>query len=193
TGTAGVDSAAQRAHDAAPESSLRESSVPTTVYLGLGGNVGDRRVRLAAALHAIARIVAIDAVSPVYASAPIGFADQPDFWNLVVRVHTTVAPERLLAAVKDIEPALGRTSTFRNGPREIDIDILLYDDVVRATSPVIPHPRMHERAFVLRPLADLDPTLRDPRDGERWTAYLDDVRDQRIEPVLDGALLLEEG
>lgn len=178
--------------DAQP-SEGRDANLPATAWLGLGGNVGDRRSRLAAALHAIARIAAIDAVSPVYASAPIGFADQPDFWNLVVRVHTTLAPEPLLAAMKDIEAALGRTPTFRNGPREIDIDILLYDDVTRATDPVIPHPRMHERAFVLQPLADLDRVLRDRRTGTRWADYLDDVRDQRIERVLDGALLLEDG
>lgn len=166
---------------------------PATVHLGLGGNVGDRRARLAAALRAIARIGVVDAVSPVYASAPIGFADQPDFWNLVARVHTTLEPDRLLAAVKQIEAELGRTPTFRNGPREIDIDILLYDDVVRTADPIIPHPRMHERAFVVRPLADLDRSLRDPRTGTRWVESLDDVRDQRIERVLDGALLLEDG
>jgi 2-amino-4-hydroxy-6-hydroxymethyldihydropteridine diphosphokinase len=166
--------------------------MPATVYLGLGTNVGDRRGRLSDALKAIAGIVVIDAVSPVYASAPLGYIEQSDFWNLVVRVHTDLEPAPLLEALKRAEHALGRTPTFRNGPREIDIDVLVYDDVIRPMAPVLPHPRMHERAFVLRPLADLDPALRDPRDGAVWADRLADLGDQRLARVLDGATLLEE-
>lgn len=162
-----------------------------TAWLGLGTNLGDRRARLSAALRALAALGAIEAVSPVYATAPIGYAPQPDFWNLVVRLRTVLPPEALLEAVKVAEVRLGRTPTFRDGPREIDIDLLLYDDVIRSAAPVLPHPRMHLRAFVLRPLFDVDPDVRDPRDGARWADRLPALAGQRIERVLDGSSLLE--
>ncbi len=160
------------------------------MYLGLGTNLGDRAAQLRTALRAIAGIVRVDAVSPVYASAPIGFAEQPDFWNLVVRARTAIAPAPLLTALKEAEAALGRKPSFRNGPREIDIDILLYGDVVHAMAPVVPHPRMHTRAFVLQPLADLDAELRDPRDDTRWADHLAELSAQRIERVANGTALL---
>lgn len=163
-----------------------------TAWLGLGTNLGDRRAMLRQALRAIGGLGTIEAVSPVYATSPIGFAAQPDFWNVVVRIRTGLAPEPLLAAVKGEEVRLGRTPRFRDGPREIDIDVLQYDDVIRATAPVLPHPRMHQRAFVLRPLLDLDPELRDPRDGSRWADRLADVMEQGIERLEGGASLLDE-
>lgn len=180
---AGETGSGTAASDDAAEASI--------VHLGLGSNLGDRRTALAHALARIAQATRIEAVSPVYASAPVGYAEQPDFWNLVVRVRTGMDPRSLLAVLKSIEAEVGRTPSHRNGPREIDIDVLLYDDVIRADSPVIPHPRMHERAFVLRPLADLDDALRDPRDATLWTDRLRDVAHQRIAPVMDGRLLLE--
>jgi len=144
------------------------------------------------ALRAIAELGTIDAVSPVYSTSPIGFSAQPDFWNMVVRIGTGLAPGPLLDAVKDVEVRLGRTPRFPDGPREIDIDVLQYDDVISRSAPILPHPRMHQRAFVLRPLADVDPDLRDPRDGSRWSDRLADVAGQGIERVADGASLLEE-
>ncbi|NLG62338.1 MAG: 2-amino-4-hydroxy-6-hydroxymethyldihydropteridine diphosphokinase [Candidatus Cloacimonetes bacterium] len=144
------------------------------------------------AVHAIAALGTIEAVSPVYATAPIGFAAQPDFWNVVVRIRTRLNPVALLDAVKAVEVRLGRTPRFRDGPREIDIDVLQYDDVIRSEAPVVPHPRMHQRAFVLRPLTDLDPDLRDPRDGSRWADRLSKVKEQAIERVADGASLLPD-
>ena len=144
------------------------------------------------ALRAIAGFATIERISPVFATSPIGFSAQPDFWNLVVRVRTALTPERLLEAVKETEVRLGRTPTFRDGPREIDIDVLMYEDEIRSAAPVLPHPRMHKRAFELRPLADVDPDLRDPRDGRRWADRLVEVAGQRIERVADGASLLKE-
>lgn len=144
------------------------------------------------ALRAIAGFATIERISPVFATSPIGFSAQPDFWNLVVRVRTALTPERLLEAVKETEVRLGRTPTFQDGPREIDIDVLMYEDEIRSAAPVLPHPRMHQRAFVLRPLADVDPDLRDPRDGRRWADRLVEVAGQRIERVADGASLLKE-
>lgn len=163
------------------------------VYLGLGTNLGDRRTRLDDAVRALGDLVSVEAVSPVYASAPIGFADQPDFWNAVVRVRTKLSPEALLVELKRLEHALGRQATFRNGPREIDIDVLVYDDAVLTGPPEIPHPRMHERAFVLKPLLDLDAGLRDPRTDRPWADYLPAVAGQRLERVAMRSRLEEDG
>ena len=167
-------------------------ALPVTAWLGLGGNVGDRAAHLAAALRMIGRVADVLALSPVYATDPVGHSDQPEFWNMVARIRTDLAPAPLLAELQRIEREVGRTATFRNGPREIDIDLLLYGDVVSAGDPEIPHPRMHERAFVLRPLLDLDADLQDPRTGERLERALAGVGAQRVTRVLDGGALLED-
>jgi GTP cyclohydrolase-4 len=127
-------------------------------FLGLGSNLGDRGTNLAAALRLIAARVELVDVSSVWETEPVGFADQPRFWNLVVRVRTQERPATLLSALRDIESEVGRTYQFQNGPREIDIDLLMYDEIVLHTATLdIPHPRMSGRAFVLRPLMELDP------------------------------------
>ena len=126
------------------------------MWLGLGANVGDREATLRAALGRIAALGSIEAVSSVYETAPIGNPDQPDFWNLAVGLDTRLVPRELLTALHAIEDDLGRTRTFRNAPRTLDIDILLYGDI-KMSEPglTIPHPRMLERAFVMRPLAEI--------------------------------------
>jgi 2-amino-4-hydroxy-6-hydroxymethyldihydropteridine diphosphokinase len=127
-----------------------------TVYLGLGTNLGDRAANLTAATAALAPAVTILARSPVYETPPWGVTDQPDFLNLVVRVGTSLEPLALLANLKHLESELGRIPSIRYGPRLIDLDILFYDDLVLNTPELtIPHPHLHERAFVLVPLADL--------------------------------------
>lgn len=139
---------------------------PSVAYLGLGTNEGDRRHNLTAALAALAGIAQVEAVSRVYESEPVGVTDQPHFWNMVARVRTTLLPSELLAKLQHIERELGRRETVRWGPRPIDIDILLYGDSTYDSEVLeIPHPRMMERAFVLRPLSELDATLRHPRTG----------------------------
>lgn len=133
------------------------------MVLGLGSNLGDRRAHLAFALHAIAASAPLLAVSSVWETEPVGYADQPRFWNLVTMTRTTLPPAGLLAELKRIEVSAGRTARFRNGPREIDIDLLLYDDIVLRTGVLeIPHPRMSSRGFVLRPLAEIAPDRRIP-------------------------------
>ncbi len=99
-----------------------------SVYLALGSNLGDRRGHLAAALQRLREVMEITTVSSVYDTEPVGYTDQPHFLNLVLRGQTTLAPRELLRAVKQIELALGRQATFRNGPRPIDIDIIFYDE-----------------------------------------------------------------
>ena len=144
-----------------------------TVYLGLGGNRGDRQAHLAAALTALAGVGRVEAVSSLYETAPLYEVAQPPFLNAACRVGTDLAPAELLAALKGIERAVGRRPSYRNGPREIDLDILLYDDLVVAGEGLaIPHPRLAERAFALAPLAELAPVLVHPVLGLTVAALL---------------------
>lgn len=152
-------------------------------YLGIGTNVGDHAANVAHSLSHISRVGRIYETSPIYATAPVGHIEQAAFWNLVVRVSTALPPEELLLRLKEIEQRMGRVATFRNGPRLIDIDIVLYGDVVMDGAVQIPHPRFMQRAFVLRPLADIAPDLVDPRTGRRIVDALADVADQHVERV----------
>jgi len=135
-----------------------------TVYLSLGSNVGDRMAHLRAALDRLAGPdLRVARVSAVYETEPVDYTAQDWFLNLVVEAATRLGPFELLARAQAIESALGRVRTVAKGPRTIDIDILLYGErVVRTAALEIPHPRMHERRFVLAPLAELAPALRHP-------------------------------
>ena len=134
-----------------------------TIYLGLGSNLDDRQRNLERALQALALSVHLIAASPLYETAPWGYEHQPSFLNQVAQAETSLLPLDLLKYLKDIEARLGRQPTIRYGPRLIDLDLLLYDDLLlEAPGLQIPHPRMHERAFVLAPLADLAPDLVHP-------------------------------
>jgi len=134
-----------------------------TVFIALGTNLGDRLANLRAAITSMAPQVRVLAESAVYETEPWGFVDQPAFLNMAVRAETELAPPDLLGCLKTLEASQGRTPSFRNGPRLIDLDILFYDNLMLDTaSLVIPHPRLHERAFVLVPLADLAPDLVHP-------------------------------
>jgi 2-amino-4-hydroxy-6-hydroxymethyldihydropteridine diphosphokinase len=133
------------------------------VYLGLGSNMDDRAGNLKAALAALGQTLAIVRVSSVYETQPVGFADQPPFLNLVCHAVTTLMPMQLLDLVRRIETQLGRVPTFRNGPRVIDIDILLFDDLHLVSEElVIPHPELPNRMFVLVPLAEIAPNVMHP-------------------------------
>ena len=132
-------------------------------YLGLGGNVGDSRAFFKAAIEKLKAHGTVDAVSSLYRTEPVDSKDQEWFLNCALIFETERAPEQVLVQIKKIEKELGRTPSHRNGPREIDIDILLYDDVIMHTDTLtIPHPRMHERRFVLAPLADIALHVRHP-------------------------------
>jgi 2-amino-4-hydroxy-6-hydroxymethyldihydropteridine diphosphokinase len=126
------------------------------VYLGLGTNLGDRTNQLREALNHIRKYGGIHKISPCYETKPVGYADQPDFLNLACLMETELSPQELLKRLKDIEEQMGRQPSFRNAPRPIDIDILLFDDLILDSPDLtIPHLRMSERAFVLAPLADI--------------------------------------
>ncbi|HXR66585.1 MAG TPA: GTP cyclohydrolase MptA [Ktedonobacteraceae bacterium] len=144
------------------------ASVAThTVYLALGANIGDRRGNLAAALQRLREVMEIDLVSSIYETDPVGYTDQPRFLNIVCCGKTWLDAENLLKYAKEIEAAIGRKASFRNGPRPIDIDILFYDDIQLEVEHLsIPHPRLRERAFVLAPLAEIAPEMLDPVSGK---------------------------
>jgi 2-amino-4-hydroxy-6-hydroxymethyldihydropteridine diphosphokinase len=138
-----------------------------TVYLALGSNVGNRLENLKETIAALPPQMTVKEKSPVYETPPWGYEDQPKFFNQVLKVQTYLEPEPLLKHIKRLEVALGRKVSFQNGPRLIDIDILLYDDRVLDTPLLtIPHPRMHERGFVLLPMMDIAPDLVHPITGK---------------------------
>jgi 2-amino-4-hydroxy-6-hydroxymethyldihydropteridine diphosphokinase len=153
-------------------------------YLALGTNLGDRLANLRAAIEAMPPKIAVLAASHVYETVPWGYTDQPVFLNMAVKAETGLGPESLLKHLKRLEVRLGRERSFRWGPRSIDLDILFYDDLVIDTQPlVIPHPRLHERAFVLAPLVDIAPDLVHPllgRTVRELLAALDTAGIQRL-------------
>lgn len=151
-------------------------------FLGLGSNLGDRKSNIREALDRLSRNsdIRVKRVSSLYETAPVGVLDQPDFVNAVAAVETNLEPLELLRAVLDVEASMGRVRNSRWGPRVIDIDVLLYDNVRMCTSELtIPHPRMMERAFVIAPLAEIAPDL-DLPDGRKPGDVLSDLLDQRV-------------
>ena len=134
-----------------------------TVYLGLGSNLGNRQAHLDAAIEKLRQLGAVIAVSSFYETEPVEVQQQGWFLNCVVKLETEAMPRQLLRRVLDIEQSMGRKRTRSKGPRNIDIDILLFgSSVVEAKGLTIPHPAMHQRRFVLEPLAEIGPEVRHP-------------------------------
>jgi len=134
-----------------------------TVTLALGTNLGDRPGNLRAAIAALPPVVTVHEQSFVYETLPWGVIDQPSFLNMVVIGETGQRPQELLKSLKELETQLGRIPSIHYGPRKIDIDILFYDNLILETPHLtLPHPHLHERAFVLVPLAELTPELIHP-------------------------------
>jgi len=138
------------------------------VYLSLGSNLGDRKANLETALQLLGERLHVEQISSLYETEPMGYVEQPRFLNAVCRTETDIGPLQLLSLIKGIEASLGRVSSFPNGPRSIDLDILFYGDLVMETPELtIPHPRIEERAFVLVPLLEIAPDLLHPVSGQR--------------------------
>ena len=154
-------------------------AVPGRALLGLGSNIGDREAHLAHALRRLAAEAELTALSPVYETEPVGYLDQPSFLNLVVAVRTALEPRELLDLARRIEGERARERPFRGAPRTLDIDLLLYGDREEHEPGLeVPHPRMHERAFVLAPLLDVDPGAAEPGTGRPYADYLSDIRER---------------
>jgi len=155
----------------------------STIYLALGTNLGDRLANLSSAIEALSPVLRVTRESTIYETPPWGFIDQPAFLNMVVEAETSLEPRALLTYLKRQEDELGRVESFRYGPRQIDLDILFYDDLVLDEDDLqIPHPRLHERAFVLVPLADIAPDFEHPVLKKRVHRFLEDVDISEITP-----------
>ncbi|MFZ2540320.1 MAG: 2-amino-4-hydroxy-6-hydroxymethyldihydropteridine diphosphokinase [Gallionella sp.] len=163
--------------------------MPHIAFIGLGSNLEDPRSQLQLALAAIARLPDTQLLteSSLYRSAPLCYPDQPDFVNAVARIKTALTPQALLQALLQIEHNHGRERTFRNAPRTLDLDILLYDEVqLHEHGLTIPHPQMHLRAFVLQPLLEIAPEVGIPGVGQASRA-IQDCHDQTLERLADGS------
>jgi 2-amino-4-hydroxy-6-hydroxymethyldihydropteridine diphosphokinase len=133
------------------------------VYLSLGSNVGDRTANLQTAIARLSSLGKVVAVSSFYETEPVGFAAQPWFLNCAVKLDTEKTPEELLAGILGLEQEMGRRRVQKNGPRTIDIDILLFgDSIIKTKGLIIPHPAMHQRRFVLEPMAEIAPDVLHP-------------------------------
>lgn len=151
-------------------------------YVALGANLGDPATTVRAALGALANLPESRVVrsSSLYRTKPVGIADQPEFVNAVAQLKTTLRPEALLDALLDVEQRFGRIRAEKNGPRTLDLDLLLYDDqFLELPRLTLPHPRLHLRAFVLQPLAEIASNLIIPGRGN-IAAWLPAVANQGI-------------
>ncbi len=138
------------------------------VYIGIGSNIGDRKENCRKAIKLLKENgIAIKKQSSMYETEPWGVKDQPKFINMAIEVETDKKPEKLLRILKEIEKEIGRAESVKWGPRVIDLDILFYDDMILKTQDLkIPHPLMHERAFVLKPLGEIAPDKKHPVTGK---------------------------
>lgn len=154
--------------------------------IAIGSNVGNRLWYLKKAvdqLHSIAKVLS---VAPLYETTPYGFKEQPDFLNSVILMQTTLSPHDLLQRLKDIETAVGRKKREKWGPREIDLDIIFYDNLsLHSADLTIPHPDFRNRRFVLKPLNDIAPQWKSPLDGETVSEMLDKCIDETIIEMLE--------
>lgn len=150
-------------------------------FIALGTNIGDRYVNLSEAikhLHEKPGVTLVQA-SSIYETDPVGYTDQDPFLNMVIEVRTELTPIQLLEACLNIEQILGRKRVIRWGPRIIDLDILLYNQENMKTEKLfIPHPRLHERAFVLVPLLEISPNEKLPRTDQSLQSFLEKIPDR---------------
>ena len=165
-------------------------SESSTVFIGLGSNIEPRLERLQLAVNALRSVGEIKRVSSVYETVPVGGVSQPDFLNAVIELKTMLAPLELVQVLKALEKKLGRRERPRWHEREIDLDILFYDNrIVESPMLTVPHPEIHHRAFVLAPMSELDPDFQHPVFHKSVLDMLSDVDISEIKRTT--VLLLE--
>lgn len=155
-------------------------------YVALGTNIEPREQYLQDALELLTKDKRINILkkSSIYQTVPVGYTDQPDFLNMVIEIDTSLIAIDLLDVCQEIEQNLGRKRTIRFGPRTIDLDILVYNQENRQSERlIIPHPRMHERAFVLVPLREIAPKLDIPKKKKQVVDLIDELPEEAIEDV----------
>lgn len=151
----------------------------TEIYLGLGGNLGNPPATFEQALKLIGEFAQVTKVSKLYKSKPYGFADQPDFYNAAAQLASELPPLDLLAQLQEVEKKLGKKVVRKNGPRVIDLDLLLYgEEVIDLPEFTLPHPGILNRDFVLKPLTDLNPMLTHPAwNGQSLQSAMDQIKE----------------
>lgn len=151
----------------------------TEIYLGLGGNLGDPPATFQQALKQFEAFAKVIKVSKLYKSKPYGFADQPDFYNAAVQLASELSPLDLLTQLQEVERQLGKKVVCENGPRVIDLDLLVYGkEVIDLPGLTLPHPGILERDFVLKPLTDLNPMLTHPAwNGQSLQSAMDQLKE----------------
>jgi 2-amino-4-hydroxy-6-hydroxymethyldihydropteridine diphosphokinase len=157
----------------------------TLAYIGIGSNLDEPKSHVCLAFEDLAQIPGTTVVkrSSLYRSAPVGYADQPEFVNAVAQIETSLPATRLLAELKEIEARHGRHRSFKNAPRPLDLDILLYGELTMSLAHLtLPHPRMHERAFVLKPLMEISSEVVIPGVGS-VKDLLEIIKDQKAERI----------
>lgn len=149
------------------------------VYMSLGSNIEHRKKFIEKALKQLEQFrIKVETRSPLYRTEPVGVKDQPEYLNLVVKAQTSLAPLQVLVLIKNIEEKLGRLTGPRWGSREIDIDILMYNDIIlKSERLTIPHPEIMNRKFVLIPLNDIAPDLKHPETGKTVKEMLEETKD----------------
>jgi len=154
-------------------------------YVGIGSNLQDPAAQVKSALAELTRIPRSRVLksSSLYRTAPVGFRDQPQFINAVASLETALAPLELLGELQQIEKLHGRQRSFKDAPRSLDLDLLLYGELVMTTPALtVPHPRMHQRGFVLKPLLEIAPGVLIPGIGPA-AARLPECADQTVERI----------
>ena len=154
-------------------------------YVGIGSNLLDPAAQVKSALAELGRLPRTRLVkaSSLYRTAPIGFAGQPDFVNAVASLETSLQPAELLAELQAVENRHARERSFKDAPRSLDLDLLLFDEIIQARAELtLPHPRMHERAFVLKPLLEIAPGIAIPGVGPA-AARLPEIAGQQVERI----------